>query len=326
MFNLNRWMKRTTIAISSAVFALCLFTNSVQAEYPEKPIKVFIGFSAGGSNDTFIRTVGKFAPRYLGQKFKLVYKIGGGGSVAVNEMLHGNEPDGYTLAVGSLPHQLIPTQIEDIGYRIEDVNWLAIFAMIPNGIYVKKDSPYQSLSDVIAAAKDRPGKLKASLPGPRTGNSLFFRQFLDLADVDIAEVQYGGGSDMYRALLGAETELMVTNANWAVRQPDELRLLALAASERFPLTPEVPTFIEQGLDLIDASVRAIIAPAEMPADIAATLLDGLQRLAADPEFIEEMSKLGLVVDFRNDLETNDYVSSYIEQNQQAFEALRNSAD
>ncbi len=124
-----------------------LATTPVVAGYPEKPIKVIIGFSAGGGADTFARTVGKYAEKYIGTKFNYVYKKGGGGTVAVNEMLKNAKPDGYTIAVGILPHQVIPTQVSDVGYKPEDVNWLTTFAMIPNGIYVKADSPHKSLKD-----------------------------------------------------------------------------------------------------------------------------------------------------------------------------------
>jgi len=307
-----------------ATVAVMGMATAALAEFPEKNIKVIIGFSAGGGADTFIRTVGKYAPEYLGTEFDYAYHKGGGGTVAVNEMLKSGDADGYTLAVGILPHQVIPTQIGDVGYTPMDVNWLTTFSMIPNGIYVSASSDYQTLDDLIDAAKANPGKLAAALPGPASGNALFFTQFKNATGTDMPDIHYGGGSDMYKALLGGETVVMVTNANWATRQPDELRLLGLASDARFKLTPEVPTLQELGLDLIDASVRAVIAPAGIPDDVATRLEAGFAAMAADPAFVEDMAKAGLVVDYRDAAATNAFVVNFVSSNQATFEALKAS--
>ncbi len=127
---------------------------------------------------------------------------------------------------------------------------------------------------------------------------------------------------MYKALLGGETDLMITNANWIVRQPDKLRLLALASDDRFALAKDVPTFRELGLDLIDASVRAMIVPGKTPAAVAAHLVAGFEKMAADPAFIQDMSKVGLVVGFRDDKATNAFVADFVKSNQATFAKLR----
>ena len=320
-----KWaMSLTAIAIGAA--ALALTPQATYAGYPEKPIKVIVGFSAGGGADTFGRTVGKYIGKYLkGAEFKPVYKKGGGGTVAINEMIKNNKADGHTIAVGILPHQVIPTEVSDVGYKMKDLHWLATFATVPNGIYVRKDSPYQTLDQLVAAAKANPGKLKAALPSPRSGNTLFFSRWLEMSGLNVAQIFYGGGSKMFKAMLGKEVDMMITNANWAIRKPDDTHLLGLAAGKRFALTPDVKTFKEMGSDIEDYSVRAFVTSADVPADRIKALVDALKQVSEDPEFRADMNKIGLVTDFADDAATTKFVSTYVADNQGQFKALRNKA-
>ncbi|MDP6787696.1 MAG: tripartite tricarboxylate transporter substrate binding protein [Rhodospirillales bacterium] len=272
------------MAFIAGAFAFSAVVASVPAQvmaaYPEKPIKVIVGWSAGGGADTFVRTVGKYTEKYLGAAFQPVYKKGGGGTVALNELTKNFDPDGYTIAIGIIPHQVIPTQLSDVGYKLSDLRWLATFAKVPNGVYVRHDSPYQTMKQLIAAAKAAPGKLKAALPDPRSGNTVFFNTWLSLSKIDIAPLYYGGGSKMLKAMLGKEVDMMITNANWAIRKPDDTHLLGLAADKRFALVPKVQTFHELGIDLEDFSVRTFVASAKVPGDRVKVLVEGLRKRSA----------------------------------------------
>ncbi|MCV2866709.1 tripartite tricarboxylate transporter substrate binding protein [Defluviimonas sp. WL0075] len=322
MIEIGSLARNLATAGAIAAAGLCAGAAPALADYPEKPIKLLIGFDPGGGADTLARTIGKYATQYLGADFDYAYKPGASGTIAINEMLKNNDPDGYALAVAILPHQIIPTQMGDIGYGVSDVNWLVQIAQIPNGVYVAADSPYQTLQDLIDDAKANPGKIIDALPGVQSPNYLLHRAFEDAAGIDLAEVHYSSGSEMYKALLGGETKVMITNTGFAVQQPDETRFLAVASEERYPLTPDTPTFREGGLDLVSTSIRGIAAPAGMPDEVVAHLAAGFEKLVADPGFVEDIAKAGLVVEFMGPEKTNAAVNGFIASNKAVFEELK----
>ncbi|MEM9578973.1 MAG: tripartite tricarboxylate transporter substrate binding protein [Pseudomonadota bacterium] len=310
------------VMLRLAAVALTLGPATVSAEtYPEKPITIVVGWGAGGGMDTFARIVAQHLPQYVGVDVGVENIKGGGGKVAHERLINEFAADGYTISASSIPHQTIPTQISEGGYRLDDLAWVANMASIPSTIIVRSSSPEQSFSDLVETAQANPGALTAGSPGATSGAAAFHHAWVDASDVDVTLIPYRGGSAMYKGLAGEEIYAMSTNANWALRYPDETRALAVAGEERYPLLPDVPTLKELGIDIVDYTTRTFTVAAATPQDRIDTLSTALGELAKDPEFIEAMKTAGLVVDFRDNAGAEAMVADYVAGNSEIFEMM-----
>ncbi|MDA0657152.1 MAG: tripartite tricarboxylate transporter substrate binding protein, partial [Proteobacteria bacterium] len=295
---------------------------SASAAYPDKPITVVVGWGPGGGIDTYVRTVGKHVKKHLGVEFKIIYKKGGGGKVAHNLLVKNYKADGYTIAAANIPHQSIPPQLSKKGYRLKDIQWIGTFALVPSTVIVRKDSAYKTFADLVKAAKAAPGKLKAGTPGATSGSAAFHYRWTEKAGARVALIPYRGGSKMLKALLGKETDIMSTNANWGVRYSDKLRVVAIASPKRYPLLPDTPTFKELGIDYIDNLSRSMTASAKVSKKKIKILSDAFGKLSKDPAFVADMKKIGLVAGYMNSKETTAYVDNYVKSSQKVFALMR----
>ncbi|MEQ8193812.1 MAG: tripartite tricarboxylate transporter substrate binding protein [Rhodospirillales bacterium] len=310
----------TGFLAGTAIFAVAAVAtpSMAQAAYPEKPITVVIGWGPGGGIDSFCRVVKKYSKKYLGVDLKLTYKPGGAGTVAHNLMVRNLPKDGYTISAANIPNQTIPPHLSEKGYRLKDIQWVSTFSLVPSVVLVKRDGPFKKFSDLVAAAKKEPGKLKAGAPGATSGSAAFHYGWTKLADAPITLVPYRGGSKTYKGLLGGEVEVMSTNMNWGVRFKDKVKVLAVAAAKRSPFLPEAPTFKELGIDFIDHLSRSLTASAKVSKKQVDTLGKLFAKLAADKDFIKDFAKVGLTVDYMNGDETAEYVNKYVKQNADVF--------
>lgn len=297
-------------------------SKNALADYPEKDITVIVGYTAGGGIDTYIRVLKKYSKQYLGVDLEIVYKIGGGGNVAHNLMVRNFPKDGYTIAAGNVPNQTVPTQISSKGYRLNDIQWIANFSLLPNAVIVKAVDPYKSLSDLVAAAKKAPGKFKSGVGGAVSGNAVFHYGWTKAAGVNMTIVPYQGGNRVLKGLLGGEIEVKSANMSWGVRFPDKLRVLAVAADKRFPLMKEIPTFKELGINYTNYLTRSLTASSEVSKDKIATLSRLFRKMSQDEAFVKDMARVGLVADFMGHEETSKFVKQYVENNQDIFAQMR----
>ena len=318
---LNRHIMRG-IGVAAVCTALVGLTAPATAAYPDKPITVVVGWGPGGGIDTFVRTVGKHIKKHLGVEFNIIYKKGGGGKVAHNLLVKKFKPDGYTIAAANVPHQTIPTQLSEKGYRLNDIQWIANLVILPSTVMVKTASPYKTFGDLVKAAKAAPGKLKAGTPGATSGSAAFHYRWTKLAGVDITLIPYRGGSKMLKGMLGNEVEVMSSNANWGVRYPAKLLTVAVAAEKRYELLPDSPTMKELGIDYVDSLTRTFTASAKVPKDRIKVLSDAFGKLTKDPAYVKDMKKVGLVPSFMDSAATKAYVDRYVKNNATVFALMR----
>lgn len=316
--------RRFVIGMGAALSFLAIIGLSAPASaaYPDKPITVVIGWGPGGGMDSFARTVSKHIKKYLGVEFKLIYKKGGGGKVAHNLLVKKFRPDGYTIAVANVPHQTIPTQLSEKGYRLKDIQWISNMVLLPSTIMVQKVAPFKSFGDLIKAAKAAPGKLKAGTPGATSGSAAFHYKWTKKAGVNITLIPYRGGSKMLKGFLGNEVDIMSSNANWGVRYPNKLITVAVAGEKRYELLPNSPTLRELGVDYVDHLTRTFTASAKVPKDRIKVLSDAFGKLTMDAAYIKDMKKVGLVPSFMDSAAITAYVNSYVKNNQSIFALMR----
>ncbi len=298
---------------------------AVGAEFPEKPVTALVGYGAGGGTDTYTRTVGKYFPKYFGQNLVVINKKGNAGQIALNEMAK-TDADGYMIGPVQIPAFVIQPRVRkpgQKGFTNEQFEFLGTHARIPGALIVRKDSPFQTLADLVEYAKANPKKLIASVAGIASSNHAFLARVEKLTGIQTTLVTYKGGGTILKALLGGEINVMAANAIWATRAKDETRTLAIASAERYPLNPDIPTFKEQGYDLVEYLTRTMVVPAGVPEDVLARLRKGMEDMSKDPDFVADMAKTGLVADFMTAAETEAYCKNYIANNSEMFEFFRN---
>lgn len=287
-------MKRTL----AALIALGLSATSAFAEYPEKPIEVIVGYSAGGGTDVMARTVAQFLEKELGDGASVVVKNmpGAGGQIGFTEVAKAT-PDGYTLGTFNLPAALALTHDREAAYDVSSFTYLANFVEDPNTITVAASSPFQTLGELLEAAKAAPGAVTVGLSS-LGGNDHFSANMVAAASgAEFTLVPFKGASMARTAILGGHVAAGTMTLGQTTNFPDELRVLAVLGDERSPFRPDVPTAKELGYDIKMSSLRGIVAPAGLDAAVADQLRTALTAVNSNPDFQAMMAEQGNPIAF-----------------------------
>lgn len=279
----------TLIALPLISFALpCL----ALAAYPAKPVKMIVGWAAGGGADLMIRLVEKDFQEEFGQPLTFVYRTGANGAIAGTE-LKGARRDGYTIGSYCNPHLVTNILTKKGQYSLDDFSYLAQTAVDPAFLAVRKDSPINSLEEFIEAAK-----AKKMLVGciDFYGPTNFAALKMHKAGVPYSMTSFGSGPKTISAMLGGHVDAAFLMTGTSMSSISEMKVLAMATEKRDPDFPDVPTFKEKGYDIVNYLSRFWMAPKLGP-DVEKRLVDGLKRIYAKPEVIERNRKAGLQVQF-----------------------------
>ncbi|WP_300586230.1 tripartite tricarboxylate transporter substrate binding protein [Marivita sp.] len=287
-------MKKTL----TALIALGLSATVALADYPEKPVEVIVGYSAGGGTDIMARTVAQFLEQELGDGASVVVKNmpGAGGQIGFTEVATA-APDGYTLGTFNLPAALALTHDREADYDVNSYTYLANFVEDPNTITVAASSPFQTLGDLLEAAQADPGAITVGLSS-LGGNDHFSANMMQAASgAEFTLVPFKGASNARTAIMGGHVAAGTMTLGQTTSFPDELRVLAVLADERSPFRPDVPTAKELGFDVQMSSLRGIVAPAGMDPALADQLRAALSAVNENPEFQAMMAEQGNPIAF-----------------------------
>ena len=286
---------KTTLA---ALVALGLSALPALADYPEKPIEVIVGYSAGGGTDVMARTVAQFLEKALGEGASVVVKNmpGAGGQIGFTEVAKA-APDGYTLGTFNLPAALALTQDRDADYDVESYTYLANFVEDPNTITVAASSPFQTLGDLLDAARSDPGAITVGLSSLGGNDHFSANMMAAAAGAEFTLVPFKGASMARTAIMGGHVAAGTMTLGQTTSFPDELRVLAVLDDERSPFRPDVPTAKELGFDVEMSSLRGIVAPAGLDAAVADKLRAALTAVNETAEFQATMAEQGNPIAF-----------------------------
>ncbi len=288
----RQFLNLTAFGIAGSSLPLVTKPASAQVDaskYPERPIRILLGFPPGGSTDIPMRVLVANASKVLGQSIVIENKPGAAG-VLPAQMLQTSRPDGYTLAV-------IPQGVFRLPYTT-DINWnpadLAYILGLTGyvfGIVVAASSPIQSLADYIAYARKHPGELTYSTPGALTTNHLTMEQFSRMANIQLNHVPYKGTSESLQALLAGHVQSAAETSGWVPYvESGKMRLLAVWGEKRMPRFPNVPTLKESGINLVQSSPWGLAAPAGTPAAIVAKLHMAFKEAMEQSNFREALAR------------------------------------
>ncbi|MDB5824885.1 MAG: tripartite tricarboxylate transporter substrate binding protein [Herminiimonas sp.] len=250
--------------------------------YAQRPVRLIVPFAPGGAIDAMARPVAHALGRELGQSVIVENKPGAAGNIGAAAVAKA-PPDGYTLLVGtSATHGANPSLFTKLGYDpIADFEFLSLWGAVPNVLVVNATGGPKSLDDLIAAARQDPGKLSYGSAGTGTSLHLAGVLFEKAAKVKLMHVPYKGGSPAATDLLGNNITMMFDTVSVALPnlRAGNLRAFAVAAQQRHFALPDVPTFAELGMpSVIAATWAGMFAPRGTPAAVVQELNAALAKV------------------------------------------------
>lgn len=287
--------------IKSAVLALTastmIWSSVAQAqEYPVKPVKLMVGWSAGGSTDVYARSLASFVNDHLGMPMVVVNKPGASGMIAGKAALAAPH-DGYTLYVqsgGTFVTRMRIDGDDTLVSAYDDFQALGSIGKVVTGLIVPADSPFNSAAELVAYAKDHPGELRWANPGNGSLHTLSGMIFLDDNGITAQGVPFKGGSKTRNAVAGGQVDFGFMGISLMAGFGEKLKPLGVTDSVRDAIYTDVPTFEEQGLEQMGISSPLIIwGPADLPADVAAKLVEAIAGAATSEGYAKMVAKTGV---------------------------------
>ena len=280
--------------VVSAAFSLIAGLNVLAADYPTKPVTMYIPFSAGGSMDSSARVLAAGAEKVLGQPFVMINKTGGGGTVALG-VLANEKPDGYTLSAGTSTGIFrIPVQ-RKVPYKpLADFTHIFAYAAVSSGVVVKPDAPWKTWQEFVDYAKKKPGKVKYSTTGTGTPMHVAMEVAAEKEGIKWIHIPYKGSMPSITAVMGGHVDACSSGPKFvSMVQQGQLRVLAVHTKDRMAEFPEVPTFMELGYNYINDTYFSVHGPAGMEPAVVKKLEDAFAKSVDTPEFKDMTKKFAL---------------------------------
>ena len=289
-------MKRLILGMA-ALTTVALAGPTVAADYPDRPVSVMVAYSPGGATDFQARIVTMMAgdEKYLGQPIVIVTKPGAGGKVGWSAFATSGGTDGYELAAYNIPHFIAQSIKFKTKYTIDNLEPIANWGADPAVLVVGKDSPFNTVGDLVTYAKENPGKVTVSGAGLFVGHHIAYLQMEKATGVKLAYVPHKGGAPALKSVIGGQVMAGVNNLSDAFRSQDSLKILAIADNERnTEFLPDVPTFKEAGFDVDDSSVnfRGLMVRKGTPPDVIEKLAKAVPEMFKDPKVAKQMKAGG----------------------------------
>jgi tripartite-type tricarboxylate transporter receptor subunit TctC len=262
--------RRQFLHLASGVAALPAVSPIARAQtYPTRPVRIMSGFPAGGGTDIVARLIGQRLSERLGQQFIIETRVGAGGNIATESVVHA-PPDGYTVLFGGSNDAINATLYTNLKFNfIRDIAPVAGLIRLPNVMVLQPSFPAKTVSEFITFAKANPGKVNIAFPGNGTPQHIAVELFEMMAGVNMAQVLYRGGSPALTDLLGGQIQVVVVTLAAAIEyiRAGTLRGLAVTSTTRFPALPDIPTVGEYVPGFESSTWFSVGAPKKTPAEI-----------------------------------------------------------
>ena len=286
---------RAVFAVSFG-FLLAATDGHAQSKYPDRPVKIVVGFTAGGGTDVAARVLAAKLTESFGQSFVVENRPGASGLIG-SEAVAKSPADGYTLMVGSQTTLAVAPAL----YRkftvdaAKDFAGISMIGISPLVAIVNPASPIKSIADLIAFAKSKSEPLMFGSGGVGTTPHMAGELFGFTAGIKMSHVAYRGEAPGVNDVLGQQIPFMFSNASVVLGnvKAGTLRGLAVTTAKRMSFAPEIPTIAETLPDFEAATWFALVAPAGTPRDIVQKLSAEIQRLAALPDMQARFADLGM---------------------------------
>jgi tripartite-type tricarboxylate transporter receptor subunit TctC len=307
MRNISRRTALQTATLLMGSHAVLALAEGNTAKYPSAPIKIMVGFAAGGPTDLAARLIAAKLQVALGQSVLIDNRPGAGSNLA-SEIVARAAPDGYTLLMAAAPLAINGHLYKNLKYDVlSSFEPISQVMSAPCILAVRADS-VKTLAELVEMAKKDPGKLSFSSSGAGGSQHLAGELFQQKANIKLIHIPYKGASPALADLLGGQISMgfMTSLSSVPYFKEGKLRALAVASTRRLPQLPDVPTMTEMGLPGVEIdSWSGLLAPAKTPPEIIERLQREVSKALASPDVNEKLSSQGAVVvgststEFRN---------------------------
>ncbi|WP_458766575.1 Bug family tripartite tricarboxylate transporter substrate binding protein [Cupriavidus basilensis] len=267
---------------------------SAQPALPPGAITMVVGWPAGGPSDAVARLVSAQMSKTLGQSIIIDNRAGAGGNIG-SDIAARAKPDGSTIMLATATsHGLNSALYSRLNYDpIKDFAPIGLITTSPGVMLVPKDSPYRSVGELVAKARSQPGQLNYGSGGVGSSQHLAGAVFRTRANVDIAHIPFKGTAPAMTDLMAGRVDFVITTGALPFIRSGKVRPLAVAAHQRLPALPDVPTFDEAGVKgFYTDSWYGLVAPANTPRPALEKLNVALNQALRDPELQKQLSEQG----------------------------------
>jgi len=279
-----------------ATLTLSLSSASVRAAdvYPIKPIRMIVPFAPGGAADILGRVVGDYLQRELGQPMVMVNRDGAGTIIGVDAAAK-SAPDGYTLLISGDAATVNTASNRKLPYDLmRDLQPISLLYAGTQFLLVNNNSPYKNIQDLVKFGKANPGAIRYGSTGIGTSTHMSAETFNTAAGIKTVHIPYRGVAPAMNDLGGGHVDYVIAGSTAAIPaiKSGQLRALAITGRNRSAVLPDLPTFIEQGVNAETGSWYGLFVPAGTPPEIVARLHAATAKALANPELGERLKQLG----------------------------------
>lgn len=289
---------RQGIAAGLTAVLVLVAGAAAAAEFPARPVQLMVAYPAGGGTDVAARIVAAIAEKHLGQTIVVVNRGGAGGQVGWTDMARAR-PDGYYMGFINLPalNTVILDPERKAAFKADAFIPVINQVLDPGIIWLKADSPYKTLKDLVAAARKNPNKISAGTTGILSDDHLAILMLEEAAPGALFRIVHlDGGAPQVTAILGGHLDVAFDNVGAVVRRikTGEIRALAVLDTQRSRFLPDVPTTVELGFkSVISSSTRGIAVPKGTPPAVIKKIETTFKKAMDDPDHIKKMEEAGL---------------------------------
>lgn len=289
-------MNRSVLKLICATLLAISSIASAQAPYPNKPIKIIVGFPPGGPLDTHARVLLDQLQKHLGQPVIIDYKPGAGGSIGANEVIK-SPADGYTLLMANTGTMVINPFVytKNIYDTLRDFTPIARTAQQPLALIVNNDFPAKTFAEFVAYSKANPGKVNFGSAGNGGISHLVPEMLEDAVGIKMVHVPYKGTAPAFTDLLAGQVQFMSESIPQVTQylKAGKIRALAMTGGTRNAAIPDVPTMAEVGVKNFEVvGFYGVLGPAKLPADVLAKLSDAFRKTLASDDVKTKMVSQG----------------------------------
>ena len=280
--------------------ALCPVLAFGQASYPNRPVKMIVPFAPGGASDFVARIISPRLSEALGQSVVIENKPGASGNIGM-EAAAKAPADGYTIYLGNIGTIAInPAVFQNLAINPQkDFTAITLVAGVPSILIANATVPANTVAELVALAKSKPGELNFASPGSSTLNRLEMERFMKLANLNMVHIPYkGGAGPAVTGMLGGETQVMFVTLSSAISfiQAGRLKGLGISTTKRIEALPQVPTMTEAGYpDMVSSSWQGVFVPAGTPRPIVEKIHAALLATMDSPEIKQRFAGGGVDV-------------------------------
>ena len=275
------------------LIGIVLLAGPALADYPEKPVTLVCWSSAGSGHDLMARMIAKVGEKYLGQPIVVVNRQGGSGKVAMNYVLN-QRPDGHVLMTNTRS-MILRFQEPNARLSVDDFRYIGRVVKDPFVITVNKDSPFQTIDELIEHARANPKAVNVGGYSIRSVDEALVKELEAAAGIELNYIPYRGGKEPVVAVLGGHIDVAIANPSEMITnyEAGNLRGLAVATEERFAPFEDIPTLTERGYAVAPDYWRGIMASKDVPDAVVDKWNEVLEQVVADPEFEEFLANANM---------------------------------